>query len=186
MRKTICLLSVVVMLVAEAGAQLPKCSGECLYTKDKVKIVNEVLTIGQAEGPVKFSIKAPGAMSLNDTGRIEVVLNFEEGWHGYAETTGNLAAGWLPTKVEFEFSDGFEKNGAIILPASVPMGGSEVYEGNEVKFVQPVKYTGRDKDGKRSFMKERTIRATVHYQICDEEKCLPPETQTVAIKIFGC
>ncbi|RZS71029.1 protein-disulfide reductase DsbD domain-containing protein [Pseudobacter ginsenosidimutans] len=175
MRKTICLLAIALLLITEAGAQQP--------AKKEVKMDNELVIAGNAEGPVKYSIKAPRSMGLNDSGRITISFSFEEGWYGYAETDGNMAAGWLPTKVEFEFSDGFEKNGGLITPPIVFKEGTDVYIGNEVKFVQPVKYTGKGKDGKLAYQKERIIHVTVHYQTCDEEKCLPPVTDTVAVKI---
>lgn len=159
MRKTICLLAVAVLLMASVNAQ--------------------------QSGPVKYSVNAPDSMTVNDTGRIEISFSFEEGWYGYAETASNIAAGWIPTKVEFEFPDGFEKTGALIIPKSIFKAGAEVYIGKDLKFVQTVKYTGRDKDGKPVSRKERIINVTVHYQTCDEEKCLPPVTETVAVKITG-
>ncbi|WEK33524.1 MAG: FG-GAP-like repeat-containing protein [Candidatus Pseudobacter hemicellulosilyticus] len=154
-----------------------------VLAKEEVRVRNEVVKADAGEGPVRFAVKGPGAVRFNDTGRIEVRFSFDEGWYGYAATPANIAAGWIPTQVEYVLPAGFEKTGDPVLPPSVPKGGAEVYKGGEVVFYQGFRYTGMDSEGRAEKPGQKALRVTVHYQTCDEEKCLPPETAEVDLKV---
>ena len=156
-----------------------------VVAQDEFKVPEAPKTkTGGEEGPVSYELKAPAVIRSDASGMVEVVLKFKEGWYGYANTEGNIAGGWIPTKVEFNFPDGFQPlNSPIIPDPHVKSGGAMVYSGDSVIFRQPFMKSWRTKDGGALAPGDYTIGVTIQYQTCNEEKCLPPVTKKLEVKV---
>lgn len=155
-----------------------------IIAKEEIKPpLNETKQSG-GEGPVSFNIKAPALVGSYQSDKIEVILNFKEGWYGYADTKTNTSQGWIPTKVEFSFPKGFEPSGEIVLPSPEYKGAAEIYKGEGLKFEQAftVRRDPFNSDNKLP-AGEYIIKATIHYQTCNGEQCLPSVTESFDIKI---
>jgi hypothetical protein len=155
-----------------------------VIAKEEFKVPEAPKTkTGGEEGPVSYEVKAPVAMRPGTPGMVEVKLKFKEGWYGYANTEGNIAGGWIPTKVEYDFPDGFDKMNAPIIPDPHFKGGAMVYSGDSVLFRQQFMKSWRTKTGGALAPGEYSIGVTIQYQTCNEEKCLPPVTKKLEVKV---
>lgn len=154
--------------------------------KEEIKApVKQIVSSGEGngDGPVAFVVKATATMRPGSEGTVEVNFTFDEGWYGYAETSANIAGGWIPTKVDIVFPEGFEAVGKLQRPAAHFKAAAEVYDGKDVKFVQKFRLKlngGHDKD---IFFGEYPIKVTVYYQTCNEEMCLPPVIEEKLMKV---
>ena len=155
-----------------------------VIAQDEFKVPEAPKTkTGGAEGPVSYEVKAPAVIG-SDPGIIEVALKFKEGWYGYANTPGNIAGGWIPTRVEFNLPEGFDKMNTPIIPdPHVKSGGAMVYSGDSVIFRQQFVKSWRMKNGGTLAPGEYAIGVTIQYQTCNEERCLPPVTKKLDIKV---
>ena len=151
--------------------------------KDEFKVPEAPKTTTEGEdGPVSYAVSAPATVRSSNPGTLEVVLHFKEGWYGYANTPGNIAGGWVPTKVEFHFPDEIMKLGSV-LPDAHFKGATMVYSGDSVLFRQEFLVRSKKKDGTAVPPGEYTIGVTVQYQTCNEQRCLPPVTKNVDVKV---
>ncbi len=130
-----------------------------------------------------MSSGAPEAAGPGRLNQVEVDLKFKAGWYGYANTEANIAGGWIPTKVEYNFPQGFMPMGAPFIPDPHFKGGTMVYSGDSIRFRQPFTITRRTKDGITLPPGEYSIGVTIQYQTCNEEKCLPPVTKKLEVKV---
>jgi hypothetical protein len=154
-----------------------------VIAKDEVKPpVNETIKSSNADGLVTFSVKVPGCVNTTSESTAEVTLNIKDGWHAYTNAEANVAMGFIPTEVKFEFPDGFKLLGEATHPIPKPKGTFQVYEGDGLKFCQKFR-DGQTKDGKFLKPGEYTISAIINYQVCNEEMCLPPVTEKVEMKV---
>lgn len=135
------------------------------------------------DGPVDFTVKATSRLRTGSEGTVEVNFDFGEGWYGYAETPANIAGGWIPTKVEIIFPEGFEAVGKLQAPVSHPKAGAEVYDGKNVKFVQVFRVKPNSGNAKILSPGEYLVKVAISYQTCNEELCLPPVTKEENIKV---
>ncbi|AYB31972.1 FG-GAP repeat domain-containing protein [Chryseolinea soli] len=146
--------------------------------EDAKPVINEIAKrIG--EGPVQVNVKAPGAVRSYQTDSIVVSFAVQEGWYLYADTKGNEAQGWIPTKMELTFPKGMEAIDPPVLPKSHYKGGSEIYNGNDIKFIQKFRLN----DDARATAPELMVNVTIHYQTCNGERCLVPVTEQVEMKM---
>ncbi|MVT08803.1 FG-GAP repeat domain-containing protein [Chitinophaga tropicalis] len=144
--------------------------------------VNETFKTGGGKGPVSYEAKTVALIQPVQEAKIEVNLHFKEGWYGYADTEGNIAAGWIPTKVEYTLPKGFELIGDPIIPPSHPKGATEVFNGDDVKFMQKFR-VAFSSNGKSLPYGEYVIGVMIQYQTCNEEMCLPPVTEKIDMKV---
>lgn len=126
--------------------------------------------------PVSFTSSAV----KKGTGVYEITITAKvpSPWHIYSQNTPE--GGPSPTTIEFS------KNPLVTPVGKTREVGSlkKVYDKNfktnvlyfdgDVKFVQLVKVKGNAKT---------TINANIDYMVCDDHKCLPPTTKTVAVKL---
>ena len=155
-----------------------------VIAQDEFKVPEAPKTkTGGEEGPVSYEVNAPVAIRPGTPGMVEVDLKFEEGWYGYANTEGNIAGGWIPTKVEYHFPDGFRAINSPIIPDPHFKGATMVYSGDSVSFRQSFMASRRTKAGDTLAPGEYTIGVTIQYQTCNEERCLPPVTKKLEVKV---
>lgn len=134
------------------------------------------------DGPVSYEVSVPTTIRSNPA-MLEVVLHFKEGWYGYANTPANIAGGWVPTKVEFHFPEELMMLGSPRIPDPHSKGVTMVYSGDSVSFGQRFMPRWRKADGSPVPAGEYTIGVTIQYQTCNEERCLPPVTRNIDVKV---
>ncbi|WEA00590.1 FG-GAP-like repeat-containing protein [Mucilaginibacter sp. SJ] len=156
-------------------------TGVIAHEEEKAPL-NENST-SKSDGPVSYMVKTPGVMRLMQEGTIEVKFSFKKGWYGYANTKGNIAAGWIPTDVKFDLPDGMEAVGPIVMPEKQFKGVTEVYKGDSVIFFQKIRLKGKSKTGNTRIGNEYMVGVTVQYQTCNEEMCLPPVVERNELKV---
>ncbi len=116
------------------------------------------------------SIKANIVKIENDESRFRIVvqLEIEDGWHTYDQVPeGNPAP---ITEAKLELPDGVRAVGDWERPIGIPYSEDPtamIFEG-KVKFACEIE---ADPGATR-----REIGIEVDYQVCDDQKCLPPET----------
>lgn len=137
-------------------------------------------TSGSNNDPVKYAISTPAILKANDTGTIELLFSFKKGWHAYADTKANNAAGWIPTSVEFIFPKELEKAGDMQTPLPSIIGGSEVFTGDKVRFAQQFKIQQSTNKIPAGFY---NIEVAIKYQVCDDIQCLPPQEEKITMKV---
>ncbi len=161
-----------------------KAVAEKLKAKAEVKrkvIKNETIKTGGGNSPLQFEVKAPQRIKYNKEYLVEVVMNFDQGWYGYANTKGNISLGLIPTKIEYKFPEGFELVGKAVEPKPLQKRGTDVYQNMNQVFFQKFKVPyiqGKEGTG------EYTIAVIVHYQVCDENGCLPPTKENIKMKAW--
>lgn len=126
--------------------------------------------------PVSFTSSA--VQKGSGVYEITITAKVASPWHIYSQNTPD--GGPSPTTIEFS------KNPLVTPVGKTKEIGSlkKVYDKNfktnvlyfdgDVKFVQLVKVKGNAKT---------TINANIDYMVCDDHKCLPPTTKTVAVKL---
>jgi len=148
----------------------------------KRKVLNQTTKTGGGNTPVLFEVKSPETLRTAQEGVVEVCLNFKDGWYGYANTKDNIAMGLIPTKVEYQFPEGFELLGEPVVPEPQVKGTYQVYKGENVKFSRRFKInSSRYNNGIPSG--EYTIGVILYYQTCNGDGCLPPVTEKTEMKI---
>lgn len=102
-----------------------------------------------------------------EAGEIQLHGEIEEGWHLYSQVLKN-DVGPVPTTVTFEPNKAIKLIGKVTQPTPIAafdenFGAELDFFEKEVTFRQRVKVT-----------KSSTLKGTVNYMVCDDQKCLPP------------
>jgi len=131
-------------------------------------VQNQVSSAPQeaAQGIVSYRLNVPEKIEVGKEYMVEIVLDIKEGWSGYTDEDINTKAGYIPTIVEFKFTEGVKKVGNVVTPKSTMF-----YEGKNLSFQQKFMYPASE----RKNNKELTVKATIQIQVCDGAICLPPE-----------
>lgn len=141
---------------------------------------NQISPISQTQ--VKLLDPASWSYSVNklseNEAEIMLTVSLETGWHIYSQHLPS-EDGPFPTVLSFENLKNVELLGEV---KEVGDMKSEYdpnfmltlnYYANKVSFVQKVKITGL----------QPSLTAFVDFMLCDDEKCLPPDTYEIAIDI---
>jgi len=105
---------------------------------------------------------------------IKLKASIDAGWHIYSQEEAEIELGPIPTEFLYNHSDStFTLVGKTIEPDIKPIydpvfEADIVYFGDTAEFTQEIKVTNPD---------NLIITAEVYYTVCDDEKCLPPETK---------
>ena len=99
-----------------------------------------------------------------------------EGWYIYAPTGRNALNGMVETNVEFEFPDVFRADGAVHYPAYRYKDVYDVYM-EKTAMSQAVVTASGAKPGTYE------VTARVTFQVCKEDLCLPPRTESLTAAI---
>ncbi|HEU4553942.1 MAG TPA: FG-GAP-like repeat-containing protein, partial [Chitinophaga sp.] len=148
---------------------------------DTAEVVHEqrkMLHIVKDDNPVvQYTVSAPAEVRFSELFEVTVHFNIAEGWHIYAPTSIDNGQGMIVTSVAFELPRLWNTMGPMEWPASSAMGLTEVYRGNDVVIKQRVLAP--------IFMKKGvyTIKCKVAFQTCNEDRCLPPQEDTVELNI---
>ncbi|MFV0229459.1 thioredoxin family protein [Empedobacter falsenii] len=136
-----------------------------------------ILVNAQLFSPAKWS------SSVNEVGQnefeIEVTGKIDKGWHLYSSKHPDGGIG-IPASAAFKpaanakLVGGVREIGKRIDKYSQIFEQDEKYFENQVKFVQKVKVTGD---------KPVNISYTIEFQMCDAERCLPPDETSGSVKL---
>jgi thiol:disulfide interchange protein len=110
-----------------------------------------------------------------------IKADIEEGWHLYSQTQfGEEFEGPIPTEITFNNTpETYTLEGKTQEP-DTPVIFDPVFEidvkffGDQAMFIQPIKVV--NPDGLK-------IIVDVYYSVCDDEKCLPPNTKTFELDL---
>lgn len=123
----------------------------------------------QILNPVKWAWKAEPLK--NNEYNLIFTATIEKGWHTYSQFVGE--GGPVPTSFVFEKNDAIEiigkttEKGDKVIEGIDPFFGINVKKFDEkVVFIQKVKV-----------LKNTVIKGSLEYMVCDESRCLPPDTK---------
>ncbi|MCS6818880.1 MAG: thioredoxin family protein, partial [Chitinophagales bacterium] len=126
-------------------------------------------TVAQILNPVKWSWKAE-KLSDNEYKLIFTAI-IDKGWHTYSQYVAE--GGPVPTSFQFEknadvqFIGKMQESGDKVIEAMDPFFGMVVKKFDErAVFTQKVKV-----------LKNTTLKGSLEYMVCDESRCLPPDTR---------
>ncbi|MFV0145171.1 thioredoxin family protein [Empedobacter stercoris] len=136
-----------------------------------------ILVNAQLFSPAKWSssVKEVGQNEFE----IEVTGKIDKGWHLYSSKHPDGGIG-IPASAAFKpaanakLVGGVREIGKRIDKYSQIFEQDEKYFENQVKFVQKVKVTGD---------KPVNISYTIEFQMCDAERCLPPDETSGSVKL---
>ena len=120
--------------------------------------------------PVTLAITAPDEVTEGETADLAVTFTMRPGWYIYAPTARNEAQRAIPASVDFELPAGVTAVGDSHLPPYRYKGLYDIYEGADQRWTQPV---AADAPGTYEVV------ASVTYQTCKDDLCLPPVTETL-------
>ncbi|MFV0217876.1 protein-disulfide reductase DsbD family protein [Empedobacter falsenii] len=136
-----------------------------------------ILVNAQLFSPAKWSssVKEVGQNEFE----IEVTVKIDKGWHLYSSKHPDGGIG-IPASAAFKpaanakLVGGVREIGKRIDKYSQIFEQDEKYFENQVKFVQKVKVTGDQ---------PVNISYTIEFQMCDAERCLPPDETSGSVKL---
>ncbi len=123
-----------------------------------------------ANSPVTLAIMAPAEVTEDETADLAVNFTMRPGWYIYAPTERNAAQRAIPASVDFELPHGLTPEGDPQLPVHRYKGVYDIYEGSDRLWTQRVAATAPG---------TYEVLATVTYQTCKDDLCLPPVTETL-------
>ncbi|PKD16641.1 disulfide bond formation protein DsbD [Salegentibacter salinarum] len=107
--------------------------------------------------------------------------NLEDGWHLYSQKEADIDIAPIATTFSYNSEGNFELIGETTEPEIEPIY-DKVFEADityfedEAVFTQKIKVPGESKP---------EIVAEIYFSVCDDEKCLPPETERFTISLDG-
>lgn len=136
-----------------------------------------VFAFSQVLDPVKWST------GLKDLGNneYEVLLNakIDEGWHIYSQQHPQDGIG-IPATIEFESNPNVELIGKTKEDGKLMDRYSELFMQQEKLYENKVTFRQKIK---LKEAKETTVKFSAESQVCDAEKCLPPDWKEFTVKI---
>jgi len=132
-----------------------------------------------AQQPITWQFQAVKTGEL----QYEVVLKatIQSGWHLYSQQQPDDAIA-IPTSIQFNANPllvrekGIREDGKLEKFKDKTLGVTSFQFSNQVSFIQSVKLKAKVKTA---------ITGEVEYQVCDDEKCLPPKKQSFTIALNG-
>lgn len=134
---------------------------------------------GQENVKDVISWKSAVQKTGDSTFKVTVTATIKEGWHIYTATPGGDGS-QIPTKVSFSKNPNVRLNGKIVVDGKVhteeikELDYSINYYKNKVSFTQQLVASANT-----------TLKGTVDFQICDDQKCLNPSTENFQVAIEG-
>jgi DsbC/DsbD-like thiol-disulfide interchange protein len=121
----------------------------------------------------------PGTVARGGKGAVLVTLSIKPGWHVYASDPGN--SNYIPTTVTAKNANGVTFGKATFpkaaqLKTTADPKPVNVYA-NKATIAIPFTVTKAAKPGKQK------LTASVGYQTCNDQTCLPPETVPVTAMV---
>ena len=118
-------------------------------------------------------------MRQGDRFKLAFVTDIAEGYHVYASDEKRM----MPFRIDFEFPDGLTIDGDLEYPKSLVISDPILkvdLMAYEDAIPMPVIWLRAAEDMKPG---DRIVRATLHYQACNESVCLLPTTKTIEMPL---
>lgn len=130
------------------------------------------LTYAQVESHINWAYAAKKTAATD--ANVLLKASLDEGWHIYAVNEDAP----IKTKIKFAPSASYKTVGNIIEPKPISTYNADAkmkltYFEKSVKFQQKVKLTG----------KKASVKGTLDYVVCNDYKCLPPESIQFTVPI---
>lgn len=135
------------------------------------------LTYAQILTPVKWSTETKDLS--NDEYEILLHAKMDEGWHMYSQKHPADGIG-VPATVTFEDNSNVEYKGGVTESGKLLDKYSELFQQQEKYYEHNVTFKQRVK---LKNSKETTLKFSAETQVCDAEKCLPPDWKDFTVKI---
>jgi len=137
-------------------------------------------TITNEDNPVvQYTVTAPAVIHQAEVFEVDVKFVIEQGWHIYAPTTIDNGQGMKITSVTFKLPRLYEAIGKLQMPKPTADGLTEIFEGDNIimkqKIMAPVFI--------KKSIKETQLDCIITFQTCNKERCLPPVTAVVPVKL---
>ena len=123
-----------------------------------------------------YQVLVPDEIAAGSEAEIRIVFSIDSPWYIYAPTGVNVLDGMVETNISFEATDEIQTADAKF-PEAVRKGKYEVFEGEGIEIVQPIRVRPRISAG------SYRIRGIVEYQVCKFDVCLPPARDNVQVRI---
>lgn len=112
-----------------------------------------------------------------ETNEVLIEANIEQGWHLYSQILKN-DVGPIPTTFQFEENKNVKLVGEVAQPQAIEaydenFGSNLDYFAGNVVFRQKV-----------DFKKQSTLKGSVYYMVCDDQRCLPPTEVPFEIELI--
>ena len=130
--------------------------------------------------PVAWDVKVE--QESDDLYNIFITAKLDAGWHLYSQEEADVELGPIPTEFAYNNTpETFELVGKTqepeVKPFWDPVFEAEiVFFEKKAMFIQKIKVINPD---------DLKIIVEVYYSVCDDEKCLPPETKTFEVGLTG-
>ncbi|MFD1096458.1 protein-disulfide reductase DsbD family protein [Salegentibacter chungangensis] len=106
--------------------------------------------------------------------------DLEDGWHLYSQQEAEMEIAPIPTSFTYNTSPStYELIGETVEPDVEPVY-DQVFEANIIYFEEEAVFTQKIKVINPEDLE---ITAEIYYSVCDDEKCLPPETEKFTISL---
>lgn len=137
----------------------------------------------QEEKPITWSAEPAHAKPVAPGGTVDIraLAELDPGWHLYSITQPK--GGPVATEFKVPSKQPFQLAGAVRQPAPKKafdqnFGIQTEFFEERAEFTIPVKIAPGTKRGKYEFVAE------VHYQVCNDSLCMPPETVKLATVVY--
>ncbi|RMA58827.1 protein-disulfide reductase DsbD family protein [Ulvibacter antarcticus] len=128
--------------------------------------------------PVEWEVKVE--KQQGDEYNILIKASIDDGWHLYSQVAADVDLGPIPTEFTYNNSpETYELIGGTTEPDVAPVHdpifeADIVFFSDKAIFIQPIKVINEE---------GLVIKVEVYYSVCDDEKCLPPESKMFELKL---
>jgi thiol:disulfide interchange protein DsbD len=137
----------------------------------------------QFENPIRFSAKAePVEARHGETVALTITATIKQGWHLYALPWATTDEGPIPTTLTFDLPSGLRLQGS--LQQSQPKSAHDPNFDMQVQwFAETARFTQKFRVDDNHALGAASVAASVKYQACTDEVCLPPRTEKLVAQI---
>jgi hypothetical protein len=144
-----------------------------------ILLISSCTNLLHAQNPVSWQFQAVKKGDL----QYEIVLkaSIQPGWHLYSQQQPEEAIA-IPTSIQFNANPllvrekGIREEGKLEKYKDKTLGVTSFQFSSQVSFIQAVKLKAKVKTA---------ITGEIEYQVCDDEKCLPPKKVPFTIALNG-
>jgi thiol:disulfide interchange protein DsbD len=142
------------------------------------KLGNELLQ-GITESGQPVAIRAglaPAVIRAGESATLVAALKIRPGWHIYAP--GGVSSYAIPTRLDVKLPEGISTIAGWKYPPGISRQGRD-----ELLYENSVIISGSMKSAKGLNPGRRSLVCSVRYVACDDNVCLPPETQLLKVDL---
>lgn len=136
-------------------------------TSNDTEMPNDRARESNKRSPLTFDLPESISVNAGEVSELTVTLDIKLGWYCYAPTGTNKAQGATETKVRFELPEGVS---VVDLDTPIPhaKGSYQIFDGDGIEYIHQLKVNENVKPGRY------TVKGQVHFQVCNQDRCLVP------------